>query len=43
MVNILLYVAEHCSRYYAVEEIPNMLSIFVPMITKDVCSVLCDI
>ncbi|KAK7678491.1 hypothetical protein QCA50_018552 [Cerrena zonata] len=35
MINILLYVAEHSSRYYPTEEIPNMLSAFVPMVTKD--------
>ncbi|TCD70651.1 hypothetical protein EIP91_002372 [Steccherinum ochraceum] len=35
MINILLFVAEHCSRYYPASEIPNMLNAFVPMITND--------
>jgi proteasome activator subunit 4 len=36
VVNILLYVAEHCKRYYGVNEIPAMLEEFVPLITQDV-------
>lgn len=36
MINILLFVAEHCSRYYPASEIPEMLNSFVPMITNDV-------
>lgn len=39
MVNILLYVAEHSSVYYPAEELSNMLSTFIPMITKDVRTV----
>ncbi|CAL1696390.1 unnamed protein product [Somion occarium] len=35
MINILLYVAEHCRRYFPTSEIPNMLSAFIPMVTKD--------
>lgn len=37
LVNILLYVAEQCRRYYPVDEIPNMLETFLPILTKDVC------
>ncbi|KZT23745.1 hypothetical protein NEOLEDRAFT_1135845 [Neolentinus lepideus HHB14362 ss-1] len=35
VVNILLYVAELCKRYYPATEIPNMLSTFLPLFTKD--------
>lgn len=37
VVNILLYVAEQCKGYYPVSEIADMLSTFVPRITKEVC------
>lgn len=37
MINILLFIAEHCRRYFPSSEIPNMLSTFIPLITKDVC------
>ena len=36
VVNILLFVAEQCKRYYPPSEIPDMLSTFLPMLTKDV-------
>lgn len=36
MVNITLFLAEHCKRYYPSEEIPIMLSTFIPLVTKDV-------
>jgi len=36
MVNILLYLAEQCRRYYPTNEIPLMLETFLPMLTKDV-------
>jgi len=36
LVNILLYVAEQCKRYYPVLEIPAMLETFNPILTKDV-------
>ena len=36
VVNILLFVAEQCKRYYPVSEIDDMLSTFLPMLTKDV-------
>jgi proteasome activator subunit 4 len=36
VVNILLYVAEHCRRYYPREEIPAMLDEFLPLITQEV-------
>ncbi|KAL4264291.1 BLM10 family protein [Pleurotus pulmonarius] len=35
VVNILLYVAEQCKGYYPVTDIPDMLSTFVPRITKE--------
>lgn len=36
MVNILLYVSEHCQRYYPAAEIPAMLETFLPLLTKEV-------
>ena len=38
VVNILLFVAEQCKRYFPASEIPDMLSAFLPMLTKDVCA-----
>jgi proteasome activator subunit 4 len=35
-VNLLLYVAEKCKRYYPSSEIPVMLDIFLPLFTKNV-------
>ncbi|KAF8887975.1 hypothetical protein CPB84DRAFT_1684385 [Gymnopilus junonius] len=35
LVNILLYVAEQCKRYYPADEIPNMLQTFLPILTKE--------
>ncbi|KAH7915111.1 armadillo-type protein [Hygrophoropsis aurantiaca] len=35
MNNILLYVAESCSRYFPAEEIEEMLSTFLPLLTPD--------
>lgn len=37
VVNILLFVAEQCRRYYPASEIPDMLSTFITILTKDVC------
>ena len=36
VVNILLFVAEQCKRYYPATEIPNMLETFLPLLTKEV-------
>ena len=41
LVNILLYLAEQCKRYYSPQEIPLMLETFLPLLTKEVWS-LCD-
>ncbi|KAG6889358.1 hypothetical protein C0995_001423 [Termitomyces sp. Mi166 len=35
VVNILLYVAEQCKRYFPAREIPEMLETFLPLLTKD--------
>ncbi|OCH96671.1 ARM repeat-containing protein [Obba rivulosa] len=35
MLNILLFVAEQCKRYFPSSEIPDMLSTFIPLLTKD--------
>ncbi|THV06075.1 hypothetical protein K435DRAFT_712109 [Dendrothele bispora CBS 962.96] len=35
VVNILLYVAEQCKRYYSGDEIPSMLDEFLPLLTQD--------
>ncbi|KAH9922007.1 ARM repeat-containing protein [Epithele typhae] len=35
VVNILLFVAEQCKRYYLANEIPDMIATFLPMLTKD--------
>ncbi|KAF8898414.1 hypothetical protein BD779DRAFT_1607229 [Infundibulicybe gibba] len=35
LVNILLYVAEQCNRYFPTSEIPSMLETFFPMFTKE--------
>ncbi|KAF9270517.1 hypothetical protein L218DRAFT_889040 [Marasmius fiardii PR-910] len=35
VVNILLYVAEQCKRYYPVDEIQPMLDTFLPLLTQD--------
>jgi proteasome activator subunit 4 len=36
VVNILLYVAEHCRRYYDAADIGVMLETFLPLVTQDV-------
>lgn len=36
VVNVLMFVAEVCRRYYPSAEIPNMLSEFVPLLTQAV-------
>jgi len=36
MINILLYVAEQCRRYFPASDIPEMLETFLPLMTKDV-------
>ena len=36
MVNILLYLAEQCSYYYPTSEVEEMLSTFLPLLTKEV-------
>ncbi|KAI0094551.1 ARM repeat-containing protein [Irpex rosettiformis] len=35
VVNVLLFVAETCRRYFSPLEIPDMLSTFLPMVTQD--------
>ncbi|KAF9474298.1 hypothetical protein BDN70DRAFT_884955 [Pholiota conissans] len=35
LVNILLYVAEQCKRYYPASEIHEMLETFMPILTKE--------
>jgi proteasome activator subunit 4 len=40
VVNILLYIADQCKRYYPASEISNMLSVFLPLLTKDVSPIL---
>lgn len=37
LVNILLYLAEMCRRYFPAEEISEMLSTFIPLVTSEVC------
>ena len=37
VVNIFLYVAERSRYYYAADDIPEMLEIFIPLITQEVC------
>ncbi len=34
-LSLLLYVAEHCNRYFSRQDIPNMLSTFLPLVTKE--------
>ena len=36
VVNIFLYVAELCKRYFPAGEIPEILSTFIPLVTQDV-------
>lgn len=36
MVSLLLYVAEHCNRYFARDSIGDMLQTFIPLLTRDV-------
>jgi hypothetical protein len=36
LVNILLYLADQCKRYYSPQEIPLMLETFLPLLTKEV-------
>jgi hypothetical protein len=36
VVNIFLYIAEQCKRYFPTREIPSMLQAFLPLLTKDV-------
>ncbi|KAF9459432.1 hypothetical protein BDZ94DRAFT_1312356 [Collybia nuda] len=35
VVNILLYVAELCKRYFPSQDIPAMLDLFLPLLTKE--------
>lgn len=35
VVNIFLYVAEQCKRYFPADDIPEMLETFLPILTKD--------
>ncbi|KAL4243149.1 BLM10 family protein [Abortiporus biennis] len=35
MINIYLFLAEHCCRYFPTREIPVMLETFLPLITKE--------
>jgi proteasome activator subunit 4 len=36
MINLFLYVAERCHRFYPVDEIPAMLEAFTPQFTQEV-------
>ncbi|KAG6820769.1 hypothetical protein H0H93_012033 [Arthromyces matolae] len=36
VVNIFLYVAEECKRYFPEREIPEMLETFLPLLTQDI-------
>jgi hypothetical protein len=36
VVNLLLYLAEHCNYYYPKQDIPAMLETFIPLTTQDV-------
>jgi len=36
LVNILLYVAFHCKRYYPADAVPEMLETFLPLFTQTV-------
>ena len=36
VINILLYLADQCKRYYSPEEIPLMLDTFLPLLTNEV-------
>ena len=36
LINILLYLADQCKRYYSPEEIPHMLETFLPLFTQAV-------
>lgn len=35
-MNVLLFVAEACRRYFSPSDIPEMLSTFLPLVTQDV-------
>ncbi|KAH7104315.1 ARM repeat-containing protein [Auriculariales sp. MPI-PUGE-AT-0066] len=35
VVNILLFVADLCKRYFPAEQIPNMLDTFIPLLTQE--------
>lgn len=39
VVNVLLFVAETCRRYFPASDIPEMLSTFMPIVTQDVSRV----
>ena len=36
LINIFLYLADQCKRYYSPEEIPVMLETFLPLLTNEV-------
>ncbi len=36
MVNLFLYVAERCRRYFPLKEMPVMLETFTPLVTQEV-------
>lgn len=38
VVNVVMYLAEQCNRYFPVEDIPSMLETFIPLVTPDVYS-----
>jgi hypothetical protein len=40
VINILLYVAELCKRYFPARDIPAMLELFLPLLTKEVCTLI---
>ncbi|KAI0961210.1 hypothetical protein AcV7_000369 [Taiwanofungus camphoratus] len=35
VINVLLFVAEQCKRYFSASEIPDMMETFLPLLTKD--------
>lgn len=42
MINILLYLAEQCNHYYPTSEVGEMLSTFLPLLTREVSAPVCS-
>lgn len=36
VVNIMLFIADSCKRYFSADEVPHMLEEFLPLLTKEV-------